>query len=260
MNIGLIGSGNVAFHFAKALSKIDAIKLQIWGRNKLSLSELAYTIKLHPVDRFEDLLSNQDIIIIALKDDAIAEIAQSLQQHRDLLSPDCIVVHTSGAISMDVFKDKLNSYGVLYPLQTFSKEKELNFKAVPLFLEANSVDVLTRIEQLCKLLVEKYWVLDSQKRKVLHVAAVFACNFPNHLYSLAQDLLEESGMSFEMLKPLILETADKIRWNDPAQVQTGPAVRNDEQTLKNHEDMLVGHGDMLKIYQILSSSIKKKHN
>ena len=189
------------------------------------------------------------MILISVKDDAIEEVALQLTNYRGLIA------HTSGAVAINALANHEN-YGVFYPLQTFSKNTALDFSTVPLCLEANGTANLNQLKQLANLISKKVYEVDSAQRKTLHLAAVFACNFPNYLYGIAQQLLAQHQLDFDIIKPLISETANKIQNALPMDVQTGPAVRNDEQTLKKHEGMLTKHPEWLNIYKLLSQQIK----
>ncbi|RZL17927.1 MAG: DUF2520 domain-containing protein, partial [Pedobacter sp.] len=153
----------------------------------------------------------------------------------------------------------LKHYGVLYPLQTFSKDKALDFSQVPLCIEAGDLNSFEVIEGLAKSLSKAVYSIDTSKRKVLHLAAAFACNFVNQLYTLSNDLLATNQLGFDLLRPLILETAEKVQQLLPAEAQTGPAVRRDEKTLSSHLELLQGQPELTHIYQTLSDSIKKSH-
>ena len=157
---------------------------------------------------------------------------------------------------MDVFKSYSKHYGVIYPVQTFSKKRELDFREIPLCVEGNTGPVKERIKRFAEKLSDKIYEIDSTQRKELHLAAVFACNFPNYLYQVAGKLLEDKGLSFAMLRPLIFETADKVMLLNPEEAQTGPAKRGDESIMNVHKNMLKNDKDLLKIYTILSEGIK----
>lgn len=251
MNVSIIGSGNVATHLAKALKNAKVPVLSIWSRGFENAKTLAKAVNATAVQELSDIAAiESDIIIIAVKDDAIKEIASKLTDYNG------IVVHTSGATPLSILEDRKNS-GVFYPLQTFSKQKELDFNDVPLCLEASNSPTLAKLKALASLLSKHCYEVDSEQRKVLHVAAVFACNFPNYLYGIAQGLLAKHQLDFEIIRPLIAETAHKVQNALPVNVQTGPAVRNDEQTLTKHEEMLKEHPEWLTIYKLLSEQIKK---
>jgi Uncharacterized conserved protein len=252
MKVVCIGSGNVATHLANALKAKGVNLIQVWSRDLTNASELAKTINAEAISDLNELDRSADLYIIAVKDDAIPTIVESLKDVNGL------VAHTSGATGIDTLSAHRN-YGVLYPLQTFSKTKPIDFTNVPLCIEANNADSLELLKEVANKLSSPVYEVSSEKRKILHLAAVFACNFVNHLYVLSDKVVEHFGLDFEMLKPLIMETALKVQTELPTNVQTGPAVRNDEQTMIKHQDLLNEMPELKEIYQILSKSIKKTH-
>ncbi|MFN0257036.1 Rossmann-like and DUF2520 domain-containing protein [Pedobacter ureilyticus] len=254
MRVSIIGSGNVATHIAKALKNVNVQVLNIWSYNVKNAKVLANKVDADAVAEISRIsIDDSDIVLIAVKDDAIANISLQLKDYKG------IVAHTSGAVAMDSLVSHKN-YGVFYPLQTFSKQKELDFSNVPLCLEANNETNLNQLKTLASLISKSVYEVSSEQRKILHLAAVFACNFPNYLYGIAQQLLARNQLDFDIIKPLITETANKIQTALPMEVQTGPAVRNDEQTLKKHEGMLQKHPEWLNIYQLLSNQIKNNRS
>ncbi|MDQ8003266.1 MAG: DUF2520 domain-containing protein [Pedobacter sp.] len=250
MRVSIIGSGNVATHIAKALSNAKVTLLDIWSYNLANAQLLANKVDARAIAELSQISDDADIVLISVKDDAIAAVADQLKDYKGLIA------HTSGAVALDVLNRNKNC-GVFYPLQTFSKQKELDFSNVPLCLEANNVENLNLLKQLATLISSNVYEVSSEQRKTLHLAAVFACNFPNYLYGIAQQLLAQHQLDFDIIKPLIAETANKIQAALPQEVQTGPAIRNDEQTLKKHEAMLQEHPAWLTIYELLSDQIKK---
>lgn len=250
MRVSIIGSGNVATHIAKALYKANVTLLDVWSYSLANAQLLANKVDARAIAELSQISDEADIVLIAVKDDAIVAVADQLKNYKGL------VAHTSGAIALDALAGNKN-YGVFYPLQTFSKHKELDFGNVPLCLEANNANNLSLLKQLAALISKSLYEVDSEQRKTLHLAAVFACNFPNYLYGIAQQLLAQNQLDFNIIKPLIAETANKVQSAFPNEVQTGPAVRNDEQTLKKHEAMLQEHPAWLTIYKLLSDQIKK---
>lgn len=252
MKISIVGAGNVATHLAKALTKAGVQVMSIWSFHFENAKILASEVNVKAIVELSQLAAEEsDIILIAVKDDAINKVAERLKGYRG------IVAHTSGAVDLKVLGN-LENYGVFYPLQTFSKEKPVDFSTVPLCLEANNIDTLKQLQQLAGLLGKNSYEVNSKQREALHVAAVFACNFPNYLYSIAEQLLAKQQLSFEMIRPLINETANKVQNALPAAVQTGPAVRNDEQTLMKHKDLLAQNPNWLAIYSLLSDSIAQR--
>ncbi len=250
MRVSIIGSGNVATHIAKALKNANVQVLNIWSYHIENAKVLADKIDANAINKISQINTNSDIVLISVKDDVIPEISSQLSGYKGL------VAHTSGSVALGALANQEN-YGVFYPLQTFSKQKELDFSNVPICLEANNTANLNLLRKLADLISEKIYEVDSEQRKTLHLAAVFACNFPNYLYGIAQQLLAQNQLDFDIIKPLINETANKIQTALPKEVQTGPAIRNDELTLKKHEGMLQQHPEWLTIYKLLSEQIKK---
>lgn len=250
MKIVIIGSGNVATHLSLALKATGMEIVQVWSYHYTNAQQLAQQIDARAIANLNEIDANADLCLISVKDDAIAGIASELTGFKGL------VAHTSGAVPMEVFATRFANYGVFYPLQTFSKSKALSFEEIPLCLEANNETSMQVLKQLATKLTSRAVEVNSEKRKILHLAAVFACNFTNHLYALGEQLLDANGLDFDILRPLISETAAKVQQALPLTVQTGPAIRNDEQTLKAHQQLLLQHPHLLEIYKTLSESIK----
>lgn len=246
IRITLIGSGNVAQHLIKTFAKSELVEIvQVFSRKKETLASLIEFDKI--VNDFEDL-KEADLYIIAVSDKAIADVSKQLPfQNR-------IVVHTSGAASLDVLDSK-NRKGVFYPLQTFSKNAAIDFSTVPLCLEAENTFDFRVLETVGKSISNAVFAINSDQRKALHVAAVFVNNFTNHLYQIGQEICEEHQVPFEVLKPLIKETAEKINSLDPIDAQTGPAKRHDFNTIEAHLDYLTNENQK-NIYKILTQSIQ----
>lgn len=248
----MIGAGNVAWHLGHALKNAGYTSQGVYSRHLSNAQELAASIGGEAFDDLRDSLPHPDFIVISVKDDAIADIVDSLAPW----DWDSLIVHTAGSMPMDVFKNKVKKFGVLYPLQTFSKQRDVNFAEIPLFVEGCDKKTETEILDIAaKISNHPARVLNSNDRKQMHLAAVFASNFANHCYACAQKLLQNSGVEFEALLPLIDETARKVHFVSPIQGQTGPAVRNDRKIMDMHEKML--DGSMLDIYRVLSKGINK---
>jgi len=247
--ISFIGAGNVATHLAKTF--VDAGKeiTQVFSRDLHRSRELAIKCEAVPVNEISGIGQDADLIVISVSDDALVEVVDQLKVGNTL------VVHTSGSVSMDVLKPLGENIGVFYPLQTFSKERDICFNEVPLCLEAGSMENLELLKILAISITEKIYFIDSAQREKLHLAAVFACNFPNFLYSIAENILEENGLSFEMMKPLIIETAEKAKSISPSNAQTGPALRKDIKIIDKHIGMLSEHEDFREVYELLSKKI-----
>ncbi|MCD0465467.1 Rossmann-like and DUF2520 domain-containing protein [Flavobacterium sp. ENC] len=246
IRITIIGSGNVAQHLIKAFAKSELVEIvQVHSRKKEKLATLLEFDKI--TDTFEDL-KEADMYIIAVSDNSISDVSQQLPfQNR-------IVVHTSGAASLEVLDSK-NRKGVFYPLQTFSKDKDVDFSKVPMCLEAENTFDFRVLEMAAKSISNVVFAINSDQRKALHVSAVFVNNFTNHLYQIGQEICEEHQVPFEILKPLIQETAEKVNTLDPAAAQTGPAKRNDSLTIAAHLDYL-NTENQKNIYKILTQSIQ----
>jgi len=249
MNIVLIGSGNVATHLAKALVAKAENVLQVYSQNLLNASALAKQVNAEAINQLSEVDQTADLYIISVKDDAIEHVASAL-------NVEGLVVHTSGTTDISEIKNYTARAGVFYPLQTFSKVKKVSFDHIPLCIEASNINDLEILKQLAETLSDQVYEIDGEKRKALHLAAVFACNFPNHLYALANQVLIENGLDFNIIRPLIAETADKVMDNLPEKVQTGPAVRGDESTMNKHLGLLESQPELQNIYQTLSKSIK----
>lgn len=247
LKVVIIGSGNVAQHLIKAFKKSGKAQLvQAYARTSDKLSHLLdNTLITNNINN----LAEADIYIISVSDDAIAEVSSQLPFSNRL------VVHTSGSTGMDHI-DAKNRRGVFYPLQTFSKTKELDFNAIPMCLESEQQSDYKTLEDLAKSISSETYSISSVQRQALHVAAVFVNNFTNHLYKIGSDVCNENGIPFNILKPLIQETADKIKTLSPAEAQTGPARRNDKTTIQRHLDF-ISDDNKKDIYTLLTQSIQK---
>lgn len=252
MKIVCLGAGNVATHMANAFKENGAEIAQVWSRDLVNAQALAIEVGAEAISDLKEVDAYADLYLIAVKDDAIAKVAKGLKNINGL------VVHTSGATGMDVLQDH-KDYGVFYPLQTFSKSQPIDFIHVPLCLEANTEENMTSLQMIAMKLSPLIYEVDTRKREILHVAGVFACNFVNHLYELSNQILKKNDLDFEMLRPLIMETALKVQEALPEEVQTGPAIRNDKKTILKHEELLKKTPHLQDIYKNLSNSIKKTH-
>lgn len=253
MKIVCIGSGNVATHMAKAFEENGADIVQVWSRDLVNAQALASEIGAHAISDLKLVDQHADLYLIAVKDDVIAKVAKGLKDING------IVVHTSGATEMGVLAGFKN-YGVFYPLQTFSKQQPIDFIRVPLCLEANTEENMSALQMMAMKLSPLIYEVDTKKREILHVAGVFANNFVNHLYQLSHQILKRHHLDFELLRPLIMETAVKAQEALPEDVQTGPAIRNDKKTILKHEELLKRTPHLQEIYKNLSNSIKKSNS
>lgn len=253
MDIIILGSGNVATHLGKALVHAGNNILQVWSRQLVNAEALANTLDARYTDRLDQIDQSADVYIIAVVDDAISDLITQLKQVNENLNG--ILVHTSGSTSIDVFRDRFDKVGVFYPLQTFSKSKEVDFQEIPILLEASSLSQLDLLKNLASSISHRVEEATSSQRKSLHIAAVFACNYTNFLYSIAQQLLEEHDLDFDLIRPLIKETADKAQLYEPREVQTGPAIRKDLSIVSDHIKFLEYKKDWQEIYKLLSEGL-----
>ena len=252
MKIVMLGSGNVATHLGKALVDAGHNVLQVWSRRLVHATQLAEALNATAIDQLDQVNSSADLYLISVVDDAIVSVLEKLTAIKGPL------VHTSGSTSIQVFEPYAEAYGVFYPLQTFSKEVPIKLNNTPILIEASDNGVRTVLHELASSISTNVQYCTSEQRITLHVAGVFACNFTNHLYAIAQQLLEDKGLDFDLIRPLILETAQKVQVNLPSDVQTGPAVREDQLTLESHFEQLVNQRDFLRIYMLLSKNIIKR--
>ncbi|MDR0437112.1 MAG: DUF2520 domain-containing protein [Bacteroidales bacterium] len=232
-NVVILGTGNVATHLSEALLNAGYSVLQLWKRGDV-------------------LIKEADLYFIAVSDDAIEEVAKLIPEHK-------MFAHTSGSVD-------LSRGGVFYPLQTFSKQIEVDWKNIPILIEYNDTDNVVEthgrasLQEIAKKISTNVQIVNTEKRRQIHLSAVFACNFANHLWTISADLLIEKNLSFDLLKPLIYQTVQKIRNYHPKDVQTGPAVRNDLKTLEKHQNLLSKFPKLWEIYNNISKSIQITHD
>lgn len=244
--VSIIGSGNVAQHLIQAFQLDNSIEIvQVFARTKKNLEHLLDSDR---ITSDYSQLQVADIYIIAVSDDAIAEVSAALPFNNQL------VVHTSGTVALTSIAIT-NRRGVFYPLQTFSKDKAVNFKTIPICLEAENEKDLKTLSSIASSVSDAIYEINSDQRKALHVAAVFVNNFVNHLYQMGNEICEENQIPFNILKPLIQETANKIESLSPKEAQTGPAKRNDLKTIIAHEQFLTDEKQAT-IYKLLTQSIQ----
>lgn len=248
--IVLIGAGNVATHLGKGLKNAGHTIVQVYSHTQAHAQELAaqlgaqHTISIHD-------LAPADIYLVAVKDDAVSEIAKQLKLEG-------IVAHTSGSLDMSILKSISGRHGVIYPLQTFSRNKNLELSNIPFCIEASDKSTEEALAALARSLSGNIHFISSERRRTLHLAAVFASNFTNHMYTIAGDVLEKQDIPFNILLPLIEETASKVRSNSPRDAQTGPAKRLDQTIMAKHIDMLRTDDTLQAIYKLLSYSIQER--
>lgn len=253
--IVLIGAGNVAHHLAPALLRAGMNLCQIYSRTLESARDLGRKTGITYTSDTFAVYPDGDIYIFCVSDDALLSVFKSLR-----INEDALILHTSGSVPLDIFKPYRQNYGVLYPLQTFSKTRNLDFGEIPLCIEAPDKEVLKTIGQIADKLSSKVYEISSEKRKKLHLAAVLANNFTNHLYHMAGKLLEKEDLDFNLLRPLIFETAHKVMQMIPENAQTGPARRGDTNILNLHKSMLKDNRDIQTLYVLLSQSIQQTYS
>ena len=253
--IVLIGAGNVAHHLAPALLRAGMNLCQIYSRTLESARELGRKTGITYTSDTFAVYPDGDIYIFCVSDDALLSVFKSLR-----INEEALILHTSGSVPLDIFKPYRQNYGVLYPLQTFSKTRNLDFGEIPLCIEAPDKEVLKTIGQIADKLSSKVYEISSEKRKKLHLAAVLAKNFTNHLYHMAGKLLEKEDLDFNLLRPLIFETAHKVMQMIPENAQTGPARRGDTNILNLHKSMLKDNRDIQTLYVLLSQSIQQTYS
>lgn len=241
----ILGAGNVATHLFNAFFKANnVVVVQVYNRSGTALEPFAE--KTQTTTSLQEL-KEADVYLICAKDDAIESLAKKTPY------TDKLIAHTSGSVPLMTVSEK---NGVFYPLQTFSKDVPTDFKKIPICLEASDEHNFKLLQHLAESISEKNFRISTEQRKSLHLAAVFVCNFTNHLYAIGEQLCKENEVPFEILHSLISETARKTTIDSPAKMQTGPAVRNDLKTIERHLNQLK-NPDFKEIYTLLTQSIKK---
>lgn len=235
MKIVLIGRGRLATNLEHALLSA--------GHEVASIN--SRTLEALPLEA--------DVYIVAVKDAALADVIRAATKGRESQ----LFVHTAGSMPMDIFKGLTVHYGVFYPMQTFSKERLVDFNDISVFLETNDAVSMERLKMLSTTLTTHIYELDSEGRKHLHLAAVFACNFVNHCYALSAEVLAAKGLPFSVMLPLVDETAQKVHELSPREAQTGPAVRGDQNVMQMQANMLAGNPAVKHIYEALSNDIQR---
>lgn len=250
--ITFIGAGNVASHLAKAFFSKGFTISKIYSKSIDNAKILATIVNAQACDDLYELTDENHIYIVCVSDDAITNVLNKISIKKPL------IIHTSGSVNIDVFKSKdFANYGIFYPLQTFSKNKDVNISTVPFCIEANTKENENTLLALANILSNNVQLINSEERKKLHLAAVFACNFSNYMYTIADELLSESNLDLNLLKPLIIETANKIKDSNPKDMQTGPAKRNDKAIIENHLQLLAKSKDYQDIYKLITENIIK---
>ena len=253
MNIVFIGAGRLATNLAVALHRSGHQIVQVFSRTIESAQQLAERVGSVPVNRMEEVAAEADAYIIAVSDAALPQVISLLTQGRNQQ----VFFHTAGSMPIGLFEGKAERYGVIYPMQTFSKERLVDFSEVSVFIEATDSATLQIAHNIAHSVSSHVYELSSEDRKQLHLAAVFACNFCNHCFALSAELLQKHGLPFSVMYPLINETVSKAMTIPPVQAQTGPAVRGDENVMQKQQQLLADQPLMRDIYRLMSQSIQK---
>ena len=264
--IVFLGSGNLATNLSLALKAAGEEIIQIFSRTQENAQALADKLHCASCTSINDIRTDADVYIFSVKDDALPSLIEQLSQH--LNSPsgagggdyNPILLHTAGSVPMSVFPETMHyelctmNYGVLYPMQTFSKDRSVNFREIPCFIEASDNSTLEEIKGIASKVSDHVLEMSSEKRRKLHLAAVFACNMTNHCYRLAEKVLEEEGIDFSLYLPLIQETANKVKELSPRKAQTGPMVRYDR-NIMDAQIALINDERTRQIYRLMADSI-----
>jgi predicted short-subunit dehydrogenase-like oxidoreductase (DUF2520 family) len=244
-NIALIGSGNVATHLGLSLVDKGYTITQVWSKKLENADILAKKLNSTATNYLKNI-KKADLYIVAVKDDSLESIIGQLNVNN--------IVHTSGSIGLEVFENKFENYGVFYPLQTFNKDMILEFQTIPICIEANNEIFNNKLLDIGDDLSKRAVIMSSEQRKQLHIAAIFACNFTNHMFTIANTILTKSNIDFKLLLPIIKQTVIKINNNKPSVVQTGPAKRQDKKIIQSHIENL-SDKKIKEIYKLISESI-----
>ena len=248
----IIGAGNMATQLAIALDNAHCKIVQIYNRTLSAATALEQQLRqdVAVTDDITAICNDATLYIFSVSDSALPTIIDKIQGN------DALWIHTAGSMEADIFKNKTSQYGVLYPMQTVHKTRKTDWQGVPIFIEASNDQALQRIEALASSISENVLRCDSAQRKAVHLAAVFACNFSNHMYAIAAHLLESQGLSFDVMKLLIRETELKAEQMPPLKAQTGPAIRNDENVMRKHLALLEGTPEA-ELYRLISLNIER---
>jgi predicted short-subunit dehydrogenase-like oxidoreductase (DUF2520 family) len=252
LKIAIVGAGNVASFFAKKFAAAGFTIVSIHSKNLAHAEILASEVQAIASNTLSNMGSDFDYLFFAVSDDALKACVAEVPASNNFCW-----LHTSGSMSKEIFAEKTNRYGVFYPLQTFTKSVALSQTIFPVLIESSSVEIQQALEKLAAQIQLPFQYADSDQRKNIHLAAVFACNFSNHLFQIASEILAEQHLPFELLLPLIQETVAKLNHLSPSAAQTGPAIRNDQAVISAHIALLKEHPQWAMVYQLLSTEIQK---
>lgn len=252
-SIVFIGAGNLATNLAKALYQKGFRIVQIYSRTEESATALAQAVEAESTTDLSTVVEDAQLYIVSLKDAPFVQLLPEIVAGKRK----GLWVHTAGSIPMNVWEGQVKRYGVFYPMQTFSKQREVDFRDIPIFVESHLAEDTHFLKEIAAALSERVYEATSEQRKSLHLAAVFTCNFTNHMYALAAELLKKYELPFEVMLPLIDETARKVHEVEPRAAQTGPAIRYDENVINGHLQMLADEPEMQELYRLISGSIHR---
>lgn len=253
MKIVIIGAGRVGTALSYALKSSGHNILRIISKTPDSAAALAKDLGCGHGTGME-IPDEAELVVTAVNDDNLQGVLSSLKAPGDT-----VIAHTAGSIGLDVFDRKTVNRGVFYPLQTFTQGREYDFSDIPLFIEGSNDHTLNLLSEVASSLSNSVSEMNSDSRKYLHLAAVFSCNFVNHMYSAAEEICNKAGVSYEVLYPLVRETMEKASDMGPLNSQTGPAIRNDKKTIEKHLDLVSFSGDLRELYRVISKSIINKY-
>lgn len=252
--VTIVGAGNVGWHMAIALYHAEIEIINVVSRTRQHASELAGLVSAIPLTGAAGIERAPDMFLICVNDDALGQVVEKYAGF------DALIVHTSGSSGQEIFQEMKGKFGVFYPLQTFTRKNEMMYGTIPFFVEGTSTEVVDQLKGLAEIISGIVYEADSERRRLLHVAAVFACNFSNHLAAIADELLAAAELNFELLLPLMEETNRKLKSMDPVSSQTGPAVRNDSKIIEKHLRSLEGMPKEQELYRLLTENILRYRN
>lgn len=254
MKVIFIGAGNVATHLASVMDSAGFEIIQIFSQTIESAKALSEKLSKKPtyINKIDQIDNGADLYVFSIKDSALQEVVSRIEPNSGIWA------HTAGSMSIDLFGGYAKRFGVIYPLQTFSKNKTVDWTNIPIFLEASDTDTLEVLKSVANKLSKSVYELTSEKRKFVHLTGVFACNFTNYMYSVSADILQQAGLPFEVALPLIDETCTKVHSLSPKEAQTGPAIRFDENVMNRHIN-LIQDPKLKEIYRLISEKIHENH-
>jgi predicted short-subunit dehydrogenase-like oxidoreductase (DUF2520 family) len=252
-SIVILGSGNVATHLGMALHQAGLKILQVYSRHLSHAEELALVINANVISEINQVNVNADLILFCISDSALDLVLEQRNWENAFLA------HTAGTVAADIFQPVTQNFGVLYPYQTFTKTRKINFSEIPFFIEGNTNENAELLKGLAEKISEHIHLFNSAERSIYHLAGVYANNFSNHMYTIAKEILTKAGLPNHLIHPLIEETARKAIAIGPNQAQTGPALRQNFDVMKRHIEMMDSNPDWQKLYTFVSESISKFH-